>query len=100
MTTALNYKELLAQREALDAQIASARKAETSAAVQTARQLVAEFSLSVNDVFGGQRKATRSNKGSTVAPKYRNTATGETWTGRGKAPKWIAGQDRTKFLID
>jgi DNA-binding protein H-NS len=34
-----------------------------------------------------------------VAPKYRNQATGETWTGRGKPPKWIQGQDRDQFLI-
>jgi DNA-binding protein H-NS len=26
---------------------------------------------------------------SVVAPKYRNPATGETWTGRGEAPSWI-----------
>jgi DNA-binding protein H-NS len=26
---------------------------------------------------------------SVVAPKYRNPATGETWTGRGDAPPWI-----------
>jgi len=34
-----------------------------------------------------------------VAPKYRDPATGKTWTGRGKAPKWIDGKDRSKFLI-
>jgi DNA-binding protein H-NS len=35
-----------------------------------------------------------------VKPKYRNAATGETWTGRGKPPKWIAGQDRNQYLIE
>ena len=34
-----------------------------------------------------------------VAAKYKNPSTEETWTGRGKAPIWIAGKDRTKFLI-
>jgi DNA-binding protein H-NS len=24
-----------------------------------------------------------------VAPKFRNAATGETWTGRGLQPKWL-----------
>ena len=38
-------------------------------------------------------------KGTKVAPKYRNPATGETWTGRGKAPKWIQNQDREQFAI-
>lgn len=39
-----------------------------------------------------------------VAPKYRNTKTGETWTGRGRAPRWItvaenAGVSRDAYLI-
>ncbi|QAA93709.1 H-NS histone family protein [Pollutimonas thiosulfatoxidans] len=40
----------------------------------------------------------------TVPPKYRNPKTGDTWTGRGKAPRWITaaeseGQQRDSFLI-
>ena len=39
-----------------------------------------------------------------VAPKYRHPQTGETWTGRGKAPRWVTqaeagGQSRDSFLI-
>jgi len=34
-------------------------------------------------------KKTR-DKRSVVAPKYRDAATGMTWTGRGKQPKWLA----------
>jgi DNA-binding protein H-NS len=33
--------------------------------------------------------------------KYRNPETGATWSGRGPAPAWLAGEkDRSKFLID
>lgn len=40
-----------------------------------------------------------------VAPKYRHPSTGETWTGRGKAPRWLsaeeaAGTPRDNFLIN
>ncbi|KAA0911878.1 H-NS family nucleoid-associated regulatory protein [Pusillimonas sp. ANT_WB101] len=40
----------------------------------------------------------------TVPPKYRNPETGDTWTGRGKAPRWISaaeseGKSRDQFLI-
>lgn len=39
-------------------------------------------------------------KGSVGAPKYRDPATGATWTGRGKPPLWIKdAADRTPFLI-
>ncbi|HEY3537557.1 MAG TPA: H-NS family nucleoid-associated regulatory protein [Trinickia sp.] len=34
------------------------------------------------------------------APKYRDPATGATWSGRGRAPAWLAdAKDRTEFLI-
>lgn len=36
------------------------------------------------------RKSAGTDKRSVVAPKYRDAATGATWTGRGKQPKWLA----------
>lgn len=36
------------------------------------------------------KKSGKSDKRSVVAPKYRNALTGDTWTGRGKQPKWLA----------
>jgi len=36
------------------------------------------------------RKSAANDKRSIVAPKYRDSATGTTWTGRGKQPKWLA----------
>lgn len=40
-----------------------------------------------------------------VPPKYRHPDTGDTWTGRGKPPRWVAdaeqaGTPRTEFLIE
>lgn len=95
------YKELLQQREALEKQIAEARHRETSQAVSQVRALIAEFGLTPQDIFpaGKSAKSGAIKTGAKVAPKYRNPATEETWTGRGKAPKWIEGQDRTPFLI-
>ena len=95
MTT---YKELLKQREALEQQISEARRRELSDAVNQVRALVAEFGLTSQDVFPTGR-ARSASAGTKVAPKYRNPATGETWTGRGKAPKWIQNQNRDQFVI-
>jgi len=97
-----SYKELLKQREALEQAIASARQQELSEAIGKVRELVAEFGLTVQDVFPSGRggaKSAGTSAGGKVAPKYRDSATGQTWTGRGKAPKWIDGQDRAKYLI-
>ncbi|WP_295855051.1 H-NS histone family protein [uncultured Xylophilus sp.] len=98
MTT---YKELLKQREALEAQINDARQRELSDAITRVRTLIEEFGLTAEDVFPAGRTRTGGSpaKGSKVAAKYRDPATGATWTGRGKAPKWIQGEDRSKFAI-
>ena len=94
------YKELLEKKAALDAEIEAARKEEIGAAVSMVRELIAEFDLTERDIFGGSRSSASSLKvKKPVAAKYRNPATGETWTGRGKAPKWIDGQEREQYLI-
>ena len=97
-----SLKDLLQQREALEKAIAEARKNEISAAVTQVREIVAQYGLTAQDVFpsrGGKSGAVKSSSGNKVAAKYRDPATGQTWTGRGKAPKWIDGKDRTQFLI-
>lgn len=92
------YKDLLKQREALEVQINEARAREVSGAINTVRQLVGEFELTHDDVFPpATKRAVRPS--SKVEPKYRDPATGMTWTGRGKPPKWIADQDREQFVI-
>lgn len=48
--------------------------------------------------------ATASGTKRPVPAKYRHPQTGATWTGRGKAPRWVTaaeadGQNRNDFLI-
>lgn len=95
-----SYKDLLKQREDLEKRINEARRLELSAAVAQVRGLVAEYGLTAEDVFPtGRGSRSSATSGVKVAPKYRNPETNETWTGRGKAPKWIQGQDREQFAI-
>ncbi len=91
------YKSLLQQKAELDAKIAEAHKAEVNHAVTQARELVQQYGLTADDVFGGKKAATGPR--GTVDPKFRDPATGATWTGRGKPPKWIADKDRAAFAI-
>lgn len=95
-----SYKDLLAQRQNLEAQIEAARKSEMSEALSTIHGLIKEFGLTASDVFPAGRTKSSAAKGSTVAPKYRDPSTGATWTGRGKAPLWIANKDRAQFEIN
>ena len=96
-----NIQELLAQKAALEKQIAEAQRAARADAIAKVKSLMAEYGLTAQDVFPGRAGKSGSAKttGNKVAAKYRDPATGQTWTGRGKAPKWIDGQDRSRFLI-
>ncbi len=89
-----DYKTLLARKAELDAQIAQAHAEHKAEGIAAARALIQEHSLTAADVFPAAKP-----KGSVGAPKYRDPATGATWTGRGKPPNWIVGKDRTPFQI-
>lgn len=96
-----NYQDLLAKKAALEKeaadlekQLQDARRTERAGVIAQIKSLLAEHGLSVADLglkAGNTPKApgTSANAGRKVAPKYRNSATGETWTGRGLQPKWV-----------
>lgn len=92
------YQELLAQREELDERIAAERTRLRAESLQTIKDLCEAYDITATDIFAGRPHAAQRQLGK-VAPKYRDPATGATWTGRGKEPAWICGKDRTGFLI-
>ena len=88
--------------EGLAAKLAEARDKEVSAAIQHIRHIAEDYQLTPYEICPDTRKLTRhtaERPTAKVEPKYRDPATGASWTGRGKALKWIAEQDRQKFLI-
>jgi len=91
--------ELLAQKEAIEKQIEELRKSERLGAIARVKSLIADFGLTVDEIFG--RKAGRAAKGAggKGVPKYRDPATGKTWTGHGRPPGWLDGKNRDDFLI-
>ena len=98
MTT---YSELKAQAAELLKQAEKLRKEEIRGVVAEIRARMAEYGITIDDL-GITAKA--GSKGKAVKPKYRNPATGATWTGRGKPPNWLkeaeaGGKSRDAFLI-
>lgn len=84
--------ELLAQKAALEKQIIDTQREEKAGAIAQVKALMAQYGLTMADL--GTRAsvaAPKKRSGGTgkVAPKYRNPATGDTWTGRGLQPKWL-----------
>ncbi len=99
-TLMATYLELKAQAEALAQQAEEARLAELDSIITTMREQIAEYGITPEQLFG-RRRAVATNTRAPIAPKYRDPKTGATWSGRGKAPQWIAGaKNRDRFLIE
>lgn len=84
-------KMSLADLEALEAELGAVKAARKAADRDKVRaKLIAEAQkggFTIEELFGGKR----SGKRGTVAPKYRNPKdASETWTGRGRRPRWLA----------
>jgi DNA-binding protein H-NS len=92
-------KELMTQKEALEKAIVEARETELADAITKVLAIVTEYGLTANDIFGGKRGRKTIGTKAKVAAKYRDPETGKEWSGRGIAPKWLAGKDKTKYLI-
>lgn len=94
------YNELLRQRAELDQKIEEARAQELDAALNQIRELMDRYGITAQEIMPHSERAPVRRVRAKVEPKYRDPATGATWTGRGKPPTWIAGKDRTPFVIN
>lgn len=89
--------DLLAQKAALEKQIAGFQREQRGEAIGKIKALMAEYGLTLADIGSASAAkpvaAPKAKKakvaGSKVAAKYRNPATGDTWSGRGLKPKWM-----------
>lgn len=95
------YTELKAQAEALLKQAEVARRAEIASVVAEIQARMKEYGITLDDLKG---RAKKTKARTAVAAKYRNPATGESWSGRGRTPKWLAeeqakGRSREAFLV-
>ena len=103
--------QLLEQKASLERQIADAQREAKSAAIAQVKALMAEHGLTLADLSARAPAAAPKTKAAgpakvaaKVAVKYRDSATGDTWTGRGLKPKWLrarleAGSQLSDFAV-
>ncbi len=84
-----SLQELLDQKAALEKEIESTRRQEKAEAINKVRALMSEYGLTAADLSGKAAVKAPGGRGIKVAVKYRNAATGDTWSGRGLQPKWL-----------
>jgi len=93
----LPLKELLDLESRVKKAIVSAREREKAEVRQEMIALAQKRGLSISDVFG----VGKGGKGGKVAVKYRNPDNPEdTWTGRGRQPKWLVAALKKGAKID
>lgn len=99
----MSFAELKVVAPMVAAKIAEREKAERDAVKAELAALAKSKGFEMTDLFGNAPKAAKERK--SVPPKYRNPADGsQTWTGRGRKPKWIeealaSGANLDDFLI-
>lgn len=108
--------ELLAAREELDRRIKLATKLQRPADLAVCRKLVALHGFNARELgivepvgvveaIPSTAAARADGEAAKKVPvKYRNTETGDTWTGRGIQPKWLQqalaeGKSLADFLV-
>jgi DNA-binding protein H-NS len=109
-------EQIQAQLKKLQAQAEALLANKAQAAIDQIRDLMLKHGLTTADIeakakvmhvakglkvspAAGKTRAAPGDKPKSV-PKYQHPKTGATWTGRGRAPAWLANvRDRNKFLI-
>ena len=92
-TTTPMLPSLLAQKVELDMQIAKAKAEEKAAVLAHIRSAMEQYEITAEELTAAPKRGRKPGSTDTVerkpvAPKYHNEL-GETWTGRGKQPKWV-----------
>jgi len=98
-----------AKIRALQAQAETLIAKKSSAALKAIRDLMSEHGLTTDDIekhsvqskVDSKVRLKQATKASSPAVKYRDSRTGKTWSGHGRAPSWIVdAKDRSKYLAD
>ena len=94
-----SVEELQAEREKLDAEIKAKQDAQKASVIAQIKTVVDTYSIPVDELVEALGGLKSKRKGIKVKQKFRDPASGATWSGRGKEPAWIKGQNRDDFLI-
>lgn len=92
------YQALMEQIATLQAKAEAVRQKECEGVIAQIKALMADYGLNLADITGRQRARSTKARAANKA-RYRNPETGQTWSGFGRAPGWIAGKDRASFAV-
>jgi DNA-binding protein H-NS len=104
-----SYTDLLAQKRELERLLGEAREKEVEDAIARIRDDIAIYQLSPLDLgftrkellaaAASKPRQAKGSKGSVLPPKYRDPASGKTWSGRGRMPGWMTPETAGSFAV-
>ncbi|KVF14470.1 H-NS family nucleoid-associated regulatory protein [Burkholderia cepacia] len=93
------YSDLISEFEIFKRNIDLVREYEAKLIAEKVIALLQESGIDVGKIFGVATEKLPGERRAKIRPKYWNPATGATWSGRGKTPRWLVDQDLEKFRI-
>lgn len=93
-----------AEAKRLKGEIEKAKQARHAENIEKVRHLMDVLGVTLSDLKSTEKAAKKARvTGAKLPPKYRDPATGETWSGRGSVPNWVKayeaqGRKREEFL--
>ncbi|RYY79791.1 MAG: H-NS histone family protein [Moraxellaceae bacterium] len=89
----LSVAELEKLTDEAGALIESKKEQELDTAYDKITEIAASVGVTLDELVGRGNKTSKTTTRKPVAPRYRNPENQqETWTGRGKQPRWLAGK--------
>lgn len=93
-------QQLLAERDALDQRIKELQDEARQEAISKTLSLIDRHGLKEHELFSSGTSTRKAKHSATKVPaKYRDTETGDEWSGRGIPPVWLRGKDKKDYLI-
>lgn len=96
-----DLKALEAELAALTEKVTAERARVKYETIEAITAMLASGTLTPDDLIAllPATPAKPRNRAITLPPKYRDPDSGNTWSGKGKVPKWIEGKNRDEYLI-
>lgn len=92
----LSYSELKRHIATLTEQAALACATELQPVAADLRAKIAEYNLTVTDIFGCRRGRLSEKSKTALPPKYCDQKTGVTWSGRGRPAGWLDHEQKPR----
>ncbi|HDR8974573.1 TPA: H-NS histone family protein [Burkholderia vietnamiensis] len=90
------YLELIKRQRKLQQEIDFAKRTEAKRIIEYIVDMMRAFDIQIDDI---EMRLSRAYGRKTIAPKYMNPKTGQTWSGRGRQPLWMKGRNAEDFRI-